>query len=353
MPTGDKDVVVSGAAGLGAAIAAESGDVLGGLESVGARGYWELVWCRLRRDKIAIASGIFIVLLIFIAFAGAPIAKRALGHGPNDLFIGSNAVSPQLQPAGPWTWIDYADKDGHKHHTLLILGASNTLGQDEFLRLLYGARVSLEVAVLSTLGVMIVGVVMGAVAGYFRGWIDAVVSKVTEVTMAFPALLFVIALAATVGPRLDSFTLGLFGRGVLTLTIIFTIFGWFYPARIMRAQVLSIREKEYIEAARMIGAGDGRIIRSHELPQLVAPMIVYSSLIVASYILAEAGLSFLGLGIKPPQSSWGNLLANAPDYYLAQPWLMLWPGLAVLLTTLAFNLLGDGLRDAFEPRAAH
>ena len=119
----------------------------------------------------------------------------------------------------------------------------------------------------------------------------------------------------------------------------------------MRAQVLSIREKEYIEAARMIGASDGRIIRSHVLPHLVAPIIVFSSLIVASYILAEAGLSFLGLGIHPPQSSWGNLLAEGPNYYLAQPWLMLWPGLAVLATTLAFNLLGDGLRDAFDPRA--
>jgi peptide/nickel transport system permease protein len=119
----------------------------------------------------------------------------------------------------------------------------------------------------------------------------------------------------------------------------------------MRAQVLSIREKEYIEAARMIGASDGRIIRSHVLPHLVAPIIVFSSLIVASYILAEAGLSFLGLGIHPPTSSWGNLLAEGPNYYLAQPWLMVWPGLAVLVTTLAFNLLGDGLRDAFDPRA--
>ncbi len=171
--------------------------------------------------------------------------------------------------------------------------------------------------------------------------------------MAFPALLFIIALAATVGPRLDAVTFGVFPNGVITLVLIFTVFGWFYPARIMRAQVLSIREKEYVEAARMIGASDFRIIRSHVLPHLVAPMIVYSTLIVASYILAEAGLSFLGLGIKPPEASWGNLLAAAPEYYTTRPLLMLWPGLAVLMTTLAFNLLGDGLRDAFDPRAAH
>jgi peptide/nickel transport system permease protein len=139
---------------------------------------------------------------------------------------------------------------------------------------------------------------------------------------------------------------------VITLVLIFTLFGWFYPARIMRASVLSIREKEYVEAARMVGASDARIIRSHVLPHLVAPMIVYSTLIVASYVLFEAGLSFLGVGIKF-NASWGNLLSGAVDFYTTRPLLMVWPGLALLLTTLAFNLLGDGLRDAFDPRASH
>jgi peptide/nickel transport system permease protein len=345
----ERELVVSGAAGLGAAVAAESPE-LGEVEAVQARGYWELVWRRFRHDRLAIVSGIFIVVLILVAFVGAPIARHLLGHGPNYLFIGSNAVSPELQPAGPWTWIDYQDKAGQAHHTLLVLGASNTLGQDEFLRILYGAQISLEVALLSTLGVMIIGVLMGSIAGYYRGWIDSIVSKVTEFTMAFPAFLFVISLAATIGPRIDSITLGIFNPGVLTLTFIFTLFGWFYPARIMRAQVLSIREKEFVEAARMVGAHDGRIVRSHVLPHLVAPIIVYSSLIVAHFVLAEAGLSFLGLGIQPPDASWGNLLADSTQYYLARPFLVVWPGLAVLLATLAFNLLGDGLRDAFDPR---
>src|SRR5690242_5829255 len=193
----------------------------------------------------------------------------------------------------------------------MVLGAANRLGQDEFLRLLYGARVSLEVAIFSTIGVMIIGVLLGATAGYFRGATDTVISRLTEITMAFPLLIFVISLAATVGPQLDSVTLGVFPQGVLTLVIIFSLFGWFYPARIMRAQVLSIREKEYVEAARMIGASDGKIIRSHVLPHLVAPIIVYATLIVASYILGEAGLSYLGLGIDPTsQASWGNLLAD-------------------------------------------
>ena len=353
----EKEVVVSGAAGLGAAVASETGAELGSLESVRARGYWELVWIRFKRDKVAIASGVFIILLVVVAFAGAPIAQHFIGHGPNDIFgTETGAVEPtSLLPANPWTHIEYLAPPTYTHtnHDILVLGAANRLGQDEFLRLLYGAQVSLEVAVLSTIGVMFIGVILGSIAGYFRGWVDTLISRVTEITMAFPALLFIVALAATVGPQLDSITFGFLAPGVITLVLIFTIFGWFYPCRIMRAQVLSIREKEYIEAARMIGASDLRIIRSHVLPHLIAPIIVYSTLIVASYVLAEAGLSFLGLGIKPPTASWGNLLSDAPQYYTTRPLLMLWPGLAVLATTLAFNLLGDGLRDAFDPRASH
>jgi peptide/nickel transport system permease protein len=352
MSTRDQDqVVVSGAAGLGAAVATESGGDLGEQEEVRARGYWEQVWRRFRRDKVAIASAFAIVLLLALAFAGAPIAKHYVGHGPNDIFAAVPEVVeiPSLLPAGPMTHFTNPYTGGHD---VMILGASNRLGQDEFLRLLYGARVSLEVALLSTIGVMIIGVLLGSSAGYFRGATDTVISRLTEITMAFPLLLFVIALAATIGPRLNQITLGVFPPGVVTLVLIFSIFGWFYPARIMRAQVLSIREKEYVEAARMIGASDARIIRSHVLPHLVAPMIVYSTLIVASYVLFEAGLSFLGVGIPIDTPSWGNLLSTAPEYYTTRPLLMVWPGLAVLLTTLAFNLLGDGLRDAFDPRSS-
>jgi peptide/nickel transport system permease protein len=350
---GKRDVLSSGA-GLAAAEYAEAGAELGELHDIRARGYWELVWIRFRRDRVAIAGGIFIVLLIPLAFIGAPIARHLLGHGPNDLFVGTNAISTALLPAGPWTHVHYADPaTGHPRTTLFVLGAADTLGRDEFLRLLYGAQVSIEVAFLATAGVMFIGVLLGSVAGYYRGWIDTVISRITEVTMAFPALLFIIALAATVGPSLNNVTFGIFGKGVVTLFLVFSVFGWFYPARIMRAQVLSIREKEYIEAARMIGASDWRIVRSHVLPHLVAPIIVYSTLIVAQYILAEAGLSFLGLGIQEPTASWGKLLSSSAYFYTTQPWLMLWPGLAVLLTTLAFNLLGDGLRDAFDPRAQH
>jgi peptide/nickel transport system permease protein len=346
--THDKSELVSSGAGLAAAIAVETHGELGEGEPVEARSYWNQVWRRFRRDKVVIGSGIFIVFLVLVAAIGGPLAQAILGHGPNDIFF--DGVDEDLLPVGPMTYVTDPINGGE---TLFILGADGTLGRDEFLRLLYGARVSLEVAVLSTLTTTIIGVLLGSIAGFYRGWVDTVISRVIEVTMAFPALLFIIALAATIGERLNNVTFGFFDRGVLTLLFVFTLFGWFYPARIVRSQVLSLREKEFVEAARMVGASDWKIVRSHILPHLVAPVIVVSTLAVASYVLAEAGLSFLGLGIKLPTPSWGNLLSTAPEFYTAQPWLMVWPGLAVLVTTLAFNLLGDGLRDAFDPRSSH
>jgi peptide/nickel transport system permease protein len=336
------------AGGLAAQELVESGAQLGDIE-IKARGYWEQVWRRFKRDKVAMAGGVFIIFLIFVAAIGGPIAAAILGHGPNDLYF--TAVDSRLLPVGPWTWVDDIQHPGKQ--TLFVLGADGTLGRDEFLRLLYGARVSLEVAIMATVLSMTIGTILGASAGYFRGWTDTAVSRITEITMAFPALLFIIALASTVGSRLDTVGEQVFGKGVITLVLIFAMFGWFYPARIIRAVVLSLREKEFIEAARMVGASDWRIIRSHVLPHLVAPIIVYSTLLVASVILGEAGLSFLGIGIKLPTPSWGNLLSDAPNFYTSQPWLMVWPGLAILLTTLSFNLLGDGLRDAFDPRSSH
>ena len=316
-----------------------------------ARGYWELVWIRFKRDRVAVASGIFIVMMVVVAFAAAPLFKAWLGHGPNDIFADGIRHS---KPVGPWTYISsapYPGAVGNFPQQLEPLGADGDLGRDMFLRLLYGAQSSLEVAVLATVLTTAIGVLMGLLAGYFRGWVDTVVSRLTEMVMVFPALLFIIALRVTVGDSLNGITFGFLARGVFTLVIIFSIFGWFYPARIVRGVVLSLREKEFVEAARMTGAGDWRIMRSHLLPHLVAPIIVYSTLIVAQNIIGEAGLSFLGLGIEQPAASWGNLLSVAPEFYTKQPWIMFWPGLMILLTTLSFNLLGDGLRDAFDPRS--
>jgi peptide/nickel transport system permease protein len=333
---------------IGAAdVAAELDETGADAGEIRARGYWEQVFRRFSRDRVAIASIFFLVFVVLVSYPGASLAEYLIGHGPDAQF--SDGIDDGFVPVGPWSRV-YDPFTGEEQ--LLILGAADTLGRDEFLRLLYGGRVSLQVAVLATFGAMFIGTVMGAAAGFYRGWTDTVVSRLTEITMAFPALLFIIAMASTVGSRLDNVTFGgVLGRGVLTLVLVFWLFGWFFPARIIRAKVLSLREKEFVEAALMTGASDWRIIRSHLMPHLIAPIIVYSTLVVASYILAEAALSFLGVGIKLPTASWGNLLAGAPDYYTAQPWLMLWPGLAVIFTTLAFNLLGDGLRDAFDPRS--
>jgi peptide/nickel transport system permease protein len=345
MSTDPRSLEPAAAAAGGAAVAIpREGEV--GEPGVKARGYWEQVWIRFRRDRLAVASIFFIVFLVLVVFPGAWVAEQLIGHGPDDIFI--DGVDDGFLPVGPMSYVQNIETG---KQDILILGADSALGRDEFLRLLYGGRVSLEVAVFSTIGVMLVGIVLGSIAGFYRGWIDTTVSRLLELTMAFPVLLFIIALSATVGDRLDSITLGIFPPGVFTLVLIFTVFGWFYPARIIRAQVLSLREKEFVEAARMIGASDARIIRSHILPHLVAPIIVYSTLIVASFVLLEAGLSFLNVGIKLPTASWGNLLSSATEFYTSVPLLMLWPGLAVLLTTLAFNLLGDGLRDAFDPRS--
>jgi len=316
---------------------------------VHARGYWEGVWRRLKRDKVAIAGGVFIILLILVAFIGAPLAKKLLGHGPNDIFPypGTGGIDSNLVPKGPMSTVQ-DPITGAKQ--LFILGSDGSLGRDEFLRILFGAQVSIEVAFGATFLCMLLGTIMGSLAGFYGGYTDTLISRITEITMCFPYLLFVIAVASTVGSRVDNITFGFLGQGVVTLVLVFGFLSWFYAARVFRGIVLSLREKEFIEAARMVGSGNLRIIKSHILPHLVGPLIVLSTLNVAAFVLFEAGLSFLGLGIRLPTASWGNLLSTAPDYYATDPWLMLWPGLALIATTLAFNLLGDGLRDAFDPR---
>jgi peptide/nickel transport system permease protein len=339
MPAGAGAVVVEG---LGPT------DELG---EVKARGYWEQVWRRFKRDRAAMVSGVFVVLLVLVAFIGAPVAAHILGHGPDDQFPRGAYVANDFTPVGPLSTVEV---NQNTHATsLFILGADGTLGRDEFLRLLYGAQVSLIVAVIAT-GIGIgLGLLLGVMAGYYGGWADTLISRLTEIVMAFPYLLFAVALAATVGDRLNGITLGgILSPGILSVTIVLSVFSWFYPARIMRAQVLSLREKEFVEAARMTGASNARIMRSHLLPHLAGPLIVYSTLIIATNVLGEASLSYLGLGVEPPTSSWGALLEDASQFYTIQPWLMVWPGLAILLATLAFNLLGDGLRDAFDPRGS-
>jgi peptide/nickel transport system permease protein len=317
-------------------------------------GYWQQVWRRFKRDKVAIGGGITIILLFLICFVGGPVFSKILGHGPNDDFL-TGGVTPAGLPVGLWAHFKnppYAGAVGHFPTVFFPRGSAGPQGRDEFLRLLYGGQASLEVAVAAMVISIALGITIGAIAGYYGGWVDLIVSRITELVQAFPVVLFIIALASVAGQQLNSITLGFLGQGVFTIVVALSIFGWFYPARIVRAQVLSLREKEFVEAARMVGSSDARIIRSHLLPHLVAPMIVLGTILVGQNVLAEAGLSFLGVGVQDPTSSWGSLLSEAPQFYLQVPWMMLWPGLAVLITTLAFNLLGDGLRDAFDPRSA-
>ena len=323
-------------------------------DEIKARGYWESVWITLKKDKAAVGGGIAVIVLIFLCFVGAPIFAAILGHGPNQIFDGG--LTSGALPLGPWSHFKNVPvRGGDRPLPDRLLPARERRRR----------RVATSSSVCSTAAVRrsrspssrrrsrsASASSAGRAAGYFGGWIDMVISRVTELTMAFPVILFIIALSAVAGPQLNKITFGFLPEGVFTITLVLSIFGWFYPARIARAQVLSLREKEFVEAARMVGQSDSRIIRSHLLPHLVAPMIVLATISVGANVLAEAGLSFLGIGIQDPTPSWGNLLEQAPQFYLQVPWLMVWPGIAILITTLSFNLLGDGLRDAFDPRSA-
>jgi peptide/nickel transport system permease protein len=333
---------------LPAADSPYAGEDAGG--GVVARGFWEQAWRRFRRDRIAVASGVAIILMILVAFLGLPIAEHLMGRTPYT--INTNAVK-NFGPLPFWSHAPSPTASPTNHSTWFYpLGTTDTAGHDEFLQMLAGAQVSLEVAIISTILGLSLGVLLGMVAGYYGGPVDTLVSRLTELVMALPLLLFAIALAATVGTRLNAYTFfGLFSPGVVTLVVVITAFSWYYPARIVRAQILSLREKEFVEAARMVGAGSGRILRSHLLPHLTGTIIVYGTLTVATNIIFEAALSFLGVGIPQGEASWGNLLNAAVNYYLTIPLLMVWPGLAILFATLAFNLLGDGMRDAVDPHA--
>jgi ABC-type dipeptide/oligopeptide/nickel transport system permease subunit len=213
---------------------------------------------------------------------------------------------------------------------------------------LYGARISLLIAFLATLLSMVIGTFFGIVAGYFGGWVDAVISRVMDVFLAFPLLLFAIALAGVVPDQ----GFGLEGDQLRIALLIFIIgfFSWPYIGRIIRGQTLSLREREFVDAARSLGARPGYILFRELLPNLLAPILVYSTLLIPTNILFEAALSFLGVGIRPPTPTWGDMLSSAARIYQIDPWFMLVPGMAIFITVLSFNLFGDGLRDALDPR---
>jgi peptide/nickel transport system permease protein len=288
--------------------------------AIEGRDPWRLAWDRLRRDPAAVGSAVVIVLLAAAALA-APAIAHAVGHGPNDQYPNLGLTTSGL-PVGP-----------SRH---FLLGTDN-LGRDLLVRIVYGARISLMVGLVATLLATVAGVVVGLVAGYFGGVVDVVLARFMDVVLSFPYLLFAIALVSVHGPSL----------AITVLVIAF--FSWAAIGRIVRGQTLSIREQEYIEASFSVGAGAGRVMFAEILPNLLAPVIVLATLLIPTAIVFEATLSFLGLGVAPPTATWGGMLSDSLAFYQVAWWFPLFPGLALLATTLAFNLLGDSIRDALDP----
>ena len=305
-------VTAPGQAAAGAA-AAPTGAIEG-------RGPWRLAWDRLCRDPAAVGSATVIVLFAVLAVA-APAVAHAVGHGPGDQYPDLGLTTAGL-PVGP--------------SRRFLLGTDN-LGRDLLVRVAYGARISLLVGVAATLLATVAGVVVGLVAGYFGGLVDLVLARFMDVVLSFPYLLFAIALVSVHGPSL-----------AITIGVI-AFFSWAAIGRIVRGQTLSIREQEYIEASWSVGSGAARVMFVEILPNLLAPVIVLATLLVPTAIVFEATLSFLGLGVAPPTATWGGMLSDALAFYQVAWWFPLFPGLALLAVTLAFNLLGDSVRDALDP----
>jgi peptide/nickel transport system permease protein len=323
-------------------VAAEPiGPQVGGEPSrqVTGRSPGQLFWRRFRRDKVAIAGLVFIGLMLLVATVGAPLAESLTGHGPNEVADPlSEALNELGLPKGPSS--DY------------WFGA-DTAGRDVFVRVVYGARTSLTVALLATGIALVLGVILGLSAGFYGGKVDTVVSRLIDIVLSLPVLLLALGLAAACSLSRSGCLGGLIRPGIVLVSYVIGLFTWPYIARIVRGQVLSLREKEYIEAARSLGAGNRRIVFREVLPNVVAPIIVYTTLIIPANILFEASLSFLGVGVDPSTPSWGRMLAEAGGgIFTVAWWLMLFPGLVLFVTTLAFNLVGDGLRDALDPRTA-
>ena len=297
-----------------------------------ARSPLQLFWRRFRRDKVALGALVVILALVLIAVFAPVIVELAGTPGPRtqssealDVFGGATGPSAE-HPFGV-----------------------DRLGRDVFSRTVYGARVSLEVAVIATGIAVLIGVVVGVIAGFYRGWVDGLLSRLTDVVLAFPILLLGFGIAAACS-GVDGCIAGTIQPGLSVVILVIAVINWTYIARIMRGQVLSLREKEFVEAARSLGASNRQIIVREILPNLVAPLIVYTSLLIPANILLEAALSFLGVGVEAGTASWGGMISEATSLFPEAWWFMLFPGLALLITVLAFNLVGDGLKDALHPR---
>jgi peptide/nickel transport system permease protein len=276
-------------------------------------------WRRLRKNKLAVAALVWIAFIILIAVTAGVWVPRVLGD-PKAI---DSTIVAQLSLQSP--------SAAHPFGT-------DKLGRDIASRVIYGARISLLVAVLAVAMMVILGLVVGAVAGYYGGWWDAILMRTADIFYAFPYVLFAIVLLALLGP------------GLINICITIGILGWPSIARVFRSSVLSVKENEYVDAARAMGASTPRVLFRHVTPNAIAPIIVYATMGVGAAVLTEAALSFLGMGVPLGEPSWGGMLNEARSYMVTAPWIMVFPGLAILTTVLAFVLLGDGLRDAFDVR---
>jgi peptide/nickel transport system permease protein len=305
-------------------------------KDIEGRSLGQIAWMRLRRDKVAIVGGVVVVLLILVAIIGPHLVQ-------NPDTYNASLINPTFsRPNGPFGGISLAHP----------LGVEPVTGRDMLSRIVNGAQVSLLIAFLATVLAVGIGVFMGLIAGYFGGWVDSVIARSMDVFLAFPLLVFAIALVGVI----PSAAFGLSGNSLRISILVFVIgfFNWPYMGRIIRGQTLSLREREFVDAARSIGGRGPYILYRELLPNLVAPILVYSTLLIPTNILFEAALSYLGVGIIPPTPSWGGMLSDAVQngYYSIDPMYMIIPGVAIFITVVAFNLFGDGLRDALDPRSS-
>ncbi|MCQ5365787.1 ABC transporter permease [Anoxybacillus salavatliensis] len=277
-----------------------------------ATSLWKEGWIRFRKNKMALVGSGIVLFFILLAVFAPLIAPYEM----NDQQLSMRLQAPS------------------KDH---IFGTDD-FGRDIFSRVVYGARISLWVGFFSVLGSVVIGSLLGIIAGYYGRWIDAVISRIFDIMLAFPSILLAIGIVAVLGPSLKN--------ALIAIAIInIPNFG-----RLIRSRVLSIKQEEYITAAKAIGMSDARILFHHILPNSMAPIIVQGTLAIATAIIEAAALGFLGLGAQPPNPEWGKMLADSKAYLTQAPWTMIFPGLAIMLTVLGFNLMGDGLRDALDPR---
>ena len=303
-------------------------------KDIEGRSLGQIAWMRLRRDKVAMGGGVVVVLLILVAIVGPHLVQN-----PN--IFHSNLIDPTFErPTGAFGGISLAHP----------LGVEPGNGRDLLARIVVGAQYSLLIAFLATVLAVVLGTFFGVVAGYFGGWLDSIIARAMDVFLAFPLLVFALALAGVI----PNTAFGLSGNSLRIAVLIFVIgfFAWPYMGRIIRGQTLSLREREFVDAARSLGARGPYILFRELLPNLVAPILVYTTLLIPTNILFEAALDYLGVGLYVPTPTWGQMLASAVQngYYSLDPEFMLVPGLTIFITVMAFNLFGDGLRDALDPR---